>query len=175
MKTKLATFAGGCFWCMIQPFQKIPGVLKVIPGYTGGETKNPTYKQVSSGKTGHLESVQITYNPEKVKYEKLLDTFWHQINPEDEEGQFADRGVQYKTAIFYHGKEQKYKAEKSRLDLQKAGKFKNIVTKILKAKKFWPAEQYHWDYPEKHPLQYKMYKKFSGREDFIKNNWRKNE
>ena len=172
MKTKLATFAGGCFWCMIQPFQKHPGVVKVILGYTGGKTKNPTYEQVCSGKTGHLEAVQIEYEPEKIKYEKLLETFWYQINPEDAEGQFADKGTQYKTAIFYHDKEQKLAAEKSKKSLEKSGKFSQIATKILKAVKFWPAEQYHWNYPDKHPVQYKMYKKLSGREGFIENNWK---
>ena len=173
MKKKIekATFAGGCFWCMIPPFEKIPGVLEVIPGYTGGKTKNPTYEEVSSGKTGHIESVQIVYNPLKVKYETLLDIFWQQINPEDSSGQFADRGSQYKTAIFYHNESQKNKALESRKKIEKMGKFSIVSTEIRKAETFWPAEQYHWDYHKKHPAQYTFYKKMSGREDFIKKTW----
>ena len=172
-KTAKATFAGGCFWCMVPPFQKIPGVLQVIPGYAGGSVKNPTYQDVSSGKTGHMESVQIRYDPNKTNYEKLLDVFWQQINPEDAEGQFADRGSEYMTAIFYHDEKQKALALASKKSLGKSGKFRQIATKILKASDFYPAEQYHWDYHKKNPIQYQIYKKMSGREDFIEKTWQK--
>jgi len=168
-----ATFAGGCFWCMIPPFEKLSGVLKVIPGYTGGKTKNPTYEEVSSGKTGHLEGVQIFYDPKKISYEKLLDVFWHQINPEDSEGQFADRGEQYMTAIFYYDLKQKNFTIGSKKFLEKSSKFKKIATQIKPAKDFYPAEQYHWNYHKKNPIQYQIYKKISGREDFIKQTWKK--
>lgn len=170
MKEKLATFAGGCFWCMIPPFEKIEGVSKVIPGYTGGHKENPNYGEVSTGTTGHLEAVQISYNPEKVDYKKLLEAFWPNINPEDSEGQFADRGPQYRTAIFYHDEEQKQQAEKSKKELKRSRKWKNVATKIIKSTKFYPAEEYHHDYHKKNPVQYKIYKKMSGREDFIKQN-----
>ena len=172
-KIEHATFAGGCFWCMTPPFQNIPGVLKVIPGYTGGKTKNPTYEEVVSGKTGHLESVQVSFNPEKVNYERLLDIFWRQIDPEDSEGQFADRGTEYMTAIFYHNESQKNLAEKSKRSLEKLGKFKVIATKIKKVEIFYPAEEYHCDYHKKNPIGYKMYKKMSGREDFLEKTWKK--
>ena len=166
-----AIFAGGCFWCMIPPFENIDGVLEVVPGYIGGKTKNPSYEAVSTGKTGYLESVQIIYDPKKVKYRALLETFWKQIDPEDFGGQFADRGSQYKTAIFYHSKEQKEKALKSKQKIEKMKKFKEIATEIKKASTFYVAEPYHKDYHKKYPLQYKAYKKMSGREDFIKRTW----
>lgn len=171
METNLATFSGGCFWCMIQPFQSVRGVVKVIPGYTGGKTKDPSYEEVSSGKTGHLEAVQVTYNPEETNYTSLLEIFWRQIDPEDDKGQFADQGTQYKTAIFYHDETQKKEAEKSKKSLEESGKFSKVATQILPAEKFWPAEQAHWDYPKKNPVHYKLYKKFSGREAFLKKIW----
>lgn len=170
--TATATFAGGCFWCMIPPFEKLPGVLEVIPGYTGGKTKTPTYEEVSSGKTGHFEAVQITYNPKKIDYEELLDVFWRQINPEDAEGQFADKGSQYKTAIFYHDSKQKTLVFASKKSLEKSGKFKTVATEIRKAETFYPAEQYHWNYHKKNPIQYQIYKKRSGREGFLEKTWK---
>ena len=169
----IATFAGGYFWCMIPPFENLPGVLRAIPGYTGGKTKNPSYEEVVSGTTGHMESVQVFYNPKKVSYEKLLDVFWQQINPEDAGGQFADRGNQYMTAIFYHDSKQKNLAIASKKALEKSGKFKKIATRIIKAGEFYIAEQYHWDYHKKNPIQYKIYKKMSGRENFINKTWKK--
>jgi methionine-S-sulfoxide reductase len=136
-----ATFAGGCFWCMVKPFDRYEGVLKVLSGYTGGWKGNPTYEEVSSGKTGHLEAVEITFDPSKISYERLLEIFWRQIDPIDEGGQFVDRGEQYKTAIFYHSEEQKRLAEKSKKELEKSGRFKKaIATEIRPAGKFYPAE-----------------------------------
>ena len=146
-KYEKATFAGGCFWCMEPPFEQLDGVISVISGYSGGELKNPTYEQVSSGNTKHLESVQITYDPKKVTYRKLLKTFWVNVNPTDVGGQFVDRGHQYTTAIFYHNKKQKALAEKSKLYLEKKKYFKNkIVTPIREYKSFYKAENYHQDY-----------------------------
>src|SRR3989344_4526173 len=173
-KIAIATFAGGCFWCMIPPFEKLLGVISVIPGYTGGNVKNPTYESVLSGNTGHVEAIQITYNPKKISYEKLLDIFWQQIDPEDPGGQFSDRGSQYKTAIFYHTEQQKKLALKSKKTLEKIGNFKKVVTEIKPAKTFYPAEEYHWNYHKKNPIQYQIYKKLSGREDFIEKTWSKN-
>lgn len=176
MKTEKATFAGGCFWCMIPPFQKIPGVISVIAGYTGGQKENPTYDEVSTGTTGHLEAVEVTYDPDKVRYEQLLDTFWRQINPTDEGGQFADRGSQYHTAIFYHNDGQHRLAEESEKALDASGRFPNpVVTPVRPASRFYPAEEYHQDYPKKNPGRYQVYKKFSGREDFIKTKWEEKE
>ncbi len=169
---ELATFAGGCFWCMIQPFN-IYGVYGVIAGYTGGKVKNPSYKEVSTGKTGHYEAVQIKYNPKKIKYEKLLEIFWRQIDPTDDNGQFADKGLQYKTAIFYHNKNQKKIAESSKKELETSKRFnKLIVTEIKPAIKFYPAEEYHQDYYKKNTLNYNIYKSASGRDDFKDKFWR---
>jgi peptide methionine sulfoxide reductase msrA/msrB len=173
-KTKLdtATFAGGCFWCMEPPFEKLEGVKEVISGYTGGKKENPTYEEVSSGTTGHVESIQITYDPTKITYAKLLDVFWRQINPTDAGGQFADRGSQYRSIIFYHDDEQKKLAEKSKEELQKSGRFqKPIVTEIVPASRFYPAEEYHQDYYKKNPVNYKRYRNGSGREQFLENTW----
>jgi peptide methionine sulfoxide reductase msrA/msrB len=167
-----ATFAGGCFWCMEDAFQGVEGVIEVISGYTGGQKENPTYEEVSSGTTGHYEAIQITFDPSKISYEKLLNLFWRQIDPTDEKGQFADRGSQYRTAIFYHNPEQKTLAEKSKQELEKSKIFdKPLVTKIIPFTKFYQAEEYHQDYSQKSTLQYKLYKKGSGREDFIKEKW----
>lgn len=172
MVPEKATFAGGCFWCMIPPFSKIPGVTSVIAGYTGGEKPNPAYEEVSTGTTGHLEAVEITYDPSRVDYQTLLVTFWKQVNPTDTGGQFADRGSQYRTAIFYHNDEQRRLAEESKKALNAAGKFSlPIFTPILPAKPFYPAEEYHQNYPEKNPEHYAQYKKLSGREDYIKQTW----
>jgi len=168
----IATFAGGCFWCMEPPFEQLEGVIKVEAGYTGGRSGKPTYKEVSSGKTGHVEAVAVYYNPEKISYDSLLDVFWRNINPTDPGGQFADRGTQYVTAIYYHTPEQKKLAQASRSALEKSGKFEEpIVTKILPAKVFYPAEEYHQDYSQKNPFHYKRYKEGSGRAPYIKRIW----
>lgn len=169
---ELATFAGGCFWCMVKPFDQFDGIEKVVSGYIGGHVENPTYEQVCQDNTGHYEAVQITFDPAIFPYEKLLEIFWQQIDPTDEGGQFHDRGTSYKTAIFYHSEEQREKAEKSKRTLADSGRFqKEIVTSILPAKPFYEAEEYHQDYYKKHPIRYMMYRKGSGRDDFIKQNW----
>lgn len=170
---QLATFAGGCFWCMVQPFDERPGIKSVTSGYTGGDLENPTYEQVCSNKTGHVEAVQIAFDPEIMPYERLVETFWQQIDPTDQGGQFHDRGESYKTAIFYHDDQQREIAEKSKAALQASGKFsKSIATEILPAKPFYPAEDKHQSYYKKNAFHYKLYKKGSGRADFIKNNWK---
>lgn len=148
--SQLATFAGGCFWCMVSPFDELPGILKVVSGYTGGHTENPTYEEVCSDTTGHYEAVQITYDPEVFPYEKLLELFWQQIDPTDEGGQFYDRGTSYRTAIFYHTEEQRELAEQSKAALAASGRFdKPIVTPIIPASTFYEAEEYHQDYYKK--------------------------
>ncbi len=167
-----ATFAGGCFWCMEQPFQELKGVLSTTVGYTGGEKKNPTYEEVSSGLTGHTEAIEIRYDASLVTYEKLLEIFWRNIDPTAFNQQFADRGTQYRTAIFYHTEEQRQLAEISKQTLEKSGKYnKPIVTKILPVQEFYKAEDYHQNYYKKNPLHYKLYKKGSGREDYLKKTW----
>ncbi len=172
MKTEKATFAGGCFWCMELPFEKIDGVIEVISGYTGGHTEDPTYEEVSSGKTGHLEAIQITYDPSKVRYAELLAVFWKQIDPTDKAGQFVDRGSQYRTAIFYHTEEQRTIAEQSKRELEQSGRYrKPIVTGILKAAPFYPAEEYHQNYYKKNPMRYKFYRLNSGRDQFREKIW----
>jgi len=171
-----AIFAGGCFWCMEHPYEEIDGVIEVISGYTGGKEKNPTYEEISKGTTGHVEAVLIKYKPEKVSYPKLLDVFWRQIDPTDSYGQFADRGSQYKTAIFYLDNDQKRLAIKSKEKLDKSGTFqKPIVTEIRKAEKFYPAEDYHQDYYKKNSIRYKMYRFGSGRDRFLESVWAKKE
>ncbi|WP_047980090.1 peptide-methionine (S)-S-oxide reductase MsrA [Ornithinibacillus contaminans] len=168
-----ATFAGGCFWCMVEPFDQRPGIINVVSGYTGGHVENPTYEQVCSDTTGHVEAVQITFDPELMPYEQLVETFWQQIDPTDPGGQFNDRGESYQTAIFYHSEEQKEIAERSKQALEASGKFsKPVVTKILPAKPFYEAEEKHQDYYKKQSFHYRLYKKGSGREDFIKNTWK---
>jgi len=172
MTTEKATFAGGCFWCMEGPFEQLPGVVSVTSGYTGGEQPNPTYEEVSSGGSGHAEAVQIAYDPAKVTYQQLLETFWRQIDPTQPDGQFADHGSQYRTAIFYHGEEQQRLAEASRDALAASGKFaRPIVTEIAPAGPFYPAEDYHQDYYKKNPLRYNLYKAGSGRAGFLKRTW----
>jgi len=169
---KYATFAGGCFWCMEPPFEELEGVTDVITGYTGGNTENPTYEQVCSGTTGHYEAIQITYDPQKISYGKLLDVFWRHIDPTDDGGQFADRGSQYQTAVFYHDDAQKEAAEVSKKALDNSGRFdKPIATKILPHTVFYPAEDYHQDYYKKSSTRYYLYKKASGREDYLNNLW----
>ena len=168
-KMEKATFAGGCFWCMEYPFEELNGVTEVIVGYTGGHQKNPTYEEVTTGKTGHLEAVQITFDSSIITYSELLDVFWRQINPTDIRGQFADIGSQYKTAVFYHNDEQKRLAEESKEELQKSGEFQGaIVTKIIKASEFYKAEDYHQGYSQKCPIKYELYRTGSGRDAYLK-------
>jgi len=167
-----AIFAGGCFWCMEPPFSFIDGVEDVSAGYTGGHVENPTYKEVSTGKTGHYEAVRIIYNPEKVDYTRLLDIFWQNIDPTDDGGQFADRGTQYLTAIFYTSPAQKAAAEESIRKLESSGKFNEpVATAVLPAEKFYEAEDYHQDYFKKNPDYYKRYKIGSGRAGYIEKTW----
>jgi len=167
-----ATFAGGCFWCMEPPFEKLEGVREVISGYTGGHKPNPTYKEVSGGGTGHIEVVQVIYDPEKITYAELLEVFWRQIDPTDPDGQFVDRGRQYRAAVFYHNEEQKRLAEKSKEDLQKSGRYgKPIITEILPAPAFNRAEEYHQDYYKKNPIRYNFYRLNSGRDRYLKKIW----
>jgi peptide methionine sulfoxide reductase msrA/msrB len=168
-----ATFAGGCFWCMEPPFEKLDGVVDVVAGYSGGHVENPTYEQVSSGRTGHAEAVQVVYAPAKISYEELLKVFWRNIDPTDRGGQFSDRGSQYRTAIFYHNAEQKREAEESKQSLQDSGKFKGrpIITEIVAFTNFFPAEDYHQDFYKKSGIHYNSYKKLSGREGYLKKTW----
>ncbi len=170
--SSVATFAGGCFWCMESPFEKLDGVGEVISGYTGGHKKDPTYQEVSADTTGHLESVQLHFDPEKISYEELLEVFWRQIDPTDDGGQFVDRGSPYLTAIFYHDEEQKRLAEASKAALEKSGRFdKLIVTPVIAATVFYPAEDYHQDYYKTNPLRYKYYRWGSGRDKFLESVW----
>jgi peptide methionine sulfoxide reductase msrA/msrB len=169
-----ATFAGGCFWCMEPPFEKLQGVKEVLSGYTGGHKKNPTYKQVSAGGTGHVEAIQIMFDPSKITYEELLNVFWRQIDPTDPNGQFVDKGSQYRSVIFYHSEEQRKSAEKSKDDLQKSGRFnKPIITEMLPAGEFYTAEEYHQDYYKKNPIRYKFYRYNSGRDQYLEKVWGK--
>lgn len=167
-----AIFAGGCFWCMVQPFDEQPGIHSIISGYTGGSVQDPTYKQVKTGETGHYEAVQIVFEPDVFPYQKLLDLFWVQIDPTDAGGQFQDRGDQYRTAIFYHTEEQKQLAEQSKQHLEDSKRFaKPIVTDILPADTFFPAEEEHQDFYKKERKAYKEDRKQSGRDEFIEENW----
>lgn len=167
-----ATFAGGCFWCMQPPYDKLKGVVSTRVGYTGGHKKNPTYEEVSSSLTGHTEAVEILYDPELTSYQELLDVFWQNIDPTAKNRQFADVGTQYRTAIFYHNDEQRGLAVASKESLEKSGKFKGpIVTEITAATEFYPAEEYHQEYYLKNPFGYAGYKRGSGRESFLKNLW----
>jgi len=167
-----ATFAGGCFWCVESDFEKVEGVVEVISGYTGGHKENPTYEEVSSGGTGHVEAVQVLYDPKKVSYKELLDVFWRHVDPTDAGGQFVDRGSQYRTAIFYHNDEEKRLAEESKKNLENSGRFKKpIETDILKAGPFYRAEDYHQDYYKNHSVRYKYYRFASGRDQFINKAW----
>jgi peptide methionine sulfoxide reductase msrA/msrB len=169
---ELATFAGGCFWCMVSPFEELPGIHGIVSGYTGGHTDNPTYEEVCSSDTGHYEAVQITFDPSIFPYRKLLELFWQQIDPTDAGGQFHDRGQSYQTAIFYHNEQQQREAEDSKQQLAQSSRFdKPIVTPILPASRFYPAEDYHQNYHRKNPGHYKRYRKGSGREDFIEHHW----
>lgn len=169
---KQATFAGGCFWCMVKPFDSLPGIEKVVSGYTGGHVKNPTYEEVTTGTTGHTEAVQITYDPEVFKYEDLVEVYWRQTDPTDASGQFADKGDSYRPVIFYYDEEQKRIAEASKQALQDSGKFQQpIVTSIEPAQPFYEAEGYHQDFYKKNNAHYTRYSHGSGRVGFIQQNW----
>jgi peptide-methionine (S)-S-oxide reductase len=168
----LATFAGGCFWCMEPPFDRLEGVISTTSGYTGGSKDNPTYHEVSSGTTGHAEAVQVAYDPAKVSYEQLLDVFWHNVDLLDPGGQFCDRGNQYRTAIFVATPEQRQLAEASKEALADSGRFDQpIATEIVDASTFWPAEDYHQDYYEKNPIRYKFYRWNCGRDQRLAELW----
>jgi peptide methionine sulfoxide reductase msrA/msrB len=169
----VATFAGGCFWCTESDFEKVPGVVKVISGYIGGSQPNPTYENYAN--SGHVEAVQVYYNPQQVSYQELLDFFWRHVDPTDPGGQFADRGPQYRSAIFYHDAEQKRLAEKSKAALERSGRLgKPIATEIIKFSKFYPAEAYHQDFYKTHSTRYKSYRWHSGRDQFLQKVWGKN-
>ena len=171
-KREIATFAGGCFWCMEPPYDKLDGVISTTSGYTGGPEKNPTYKQVSSGQTGHAEALQIVYDPRKISYEKLLEVFWHNIDPTTPDRQFCDYGKQYRSAIFYHDEEQKRLAFESKSKVEKTKTFKEpIVTEIQPLTKFYVAEEYHQDFYQKDPVRYKTYRYGCGRDQRLKQLW----
>ena len=171
-KTKTAVFAGGCFWCTESDFEKVDGVVKAISGYTGGQVANPTYKQVSKGITAHVEAVKVLYDPNKATYENLLDVFWRHVDPTDANGQFVDRGSQYRSVIFYANEEEHRSAEASKKRLAASGRFdKRIVTDILPLGLFYPAEDYHQDYYKKHSFRYHSYRSGSGRDQFLEKVW----
>lgn len=173
-RLRKATFAGGCFWCVESDFEKVDGVVEVVSGYAGGRTENPTYEEVSSGKTGHVEAVQVIYDPEKVTYAQLLDVFWRHVDPTDAGGQFVDRGAQYRSVIFYGDEEEKAQAEASRRALESSGRFdKPIVTEIIQFTAFYRAEDYHQDYHKTNPLRYGFYRLNSGRDRFLSRAWGK--
>jgi peptide-methionine (S)-S-oxide reductase len=170
--TAHATFAGGCFWCMVHPFDQLPGVISVTSGYTGGSRKNPTYEEVSEGITGHAEAVDVVYDPAKIGYAKLLDVFWHNVDPFAKNFQFCDHGTQYRSGIFVHDENQKRLAEASRAEVQK--RFKQAIqTEITPASAFWPAEGYHQDYYKKNPVRYKFYRSSCGRDHRLEEIWGK--
>ena len=169
---ELATFAGGCFWCMVAPFENTPGVVKIVSGYAGGKTADPSYEAVATGQTDHVEAVQITFDPGKATYRQLLDLYWQQIDPTDAGGSFADRGDHYRSVIFYHDEAQKTEALASRDALGASGRFSDpIVTEIRPYTTFYPAEDYHQDFHVKNPVRYKSYRYHSGREQFIETHW----
>ena len=169
---KVATFAGGCFWCVEAEFEKLNGVSEVISGYSGGTIKHPNYKQVASGQTRHIEAVQVHYDPSVISYDALLFSFWRQINPTDDGGQFVDRGYQYKPAIFFHNQEQKLAAQQSTKDLAATGRFDSALkTDLSKFKAFYAAEDYHQDYYKKNPVRYKFYRYNSGRDKYLEKTW----
>lgn len=170
--TEKATFAGGCFWCMEAPFDSLDGVISVTSGYTGGTTQNPTYEQVSSGTTGHAEAVQVVYDPRKIRYEKLLDIFWRNIDPTVKDRQFCDHGSQYRSGIFYHSEEQRRSAVRSRELLEKNKRFREaVVTEITSAGPFYRAEEYHQHYYKKNPIRYTYYRTSCGRDKRLKELW----
>lgn len=169
-----ATFAGGCFWCMEKPFDKVDGVQATISGYTGGTEEAPTYREVAGKKTTHLEAVEVLYDPSKVTYDQLLDVFWRQIDPTDNGGQFVDRGPQYRPGIFVHDEAQREAAEKSKKALAESGRFDEpIVVEIFDAGVFWQAEEYHQNFYEKSPVRYNSYRRGSGRDQFLEKHWEK--
>jgi peptide methionine sulfoxide reductase msrA/msrB len=171
-KTKSAVFAGGCFWCTESDFEKVDGVTAVISGYTGGNLPNPAYEQVCTGSTGHVEAVQVIYDPEKITYERLLDIFWMHVDPTDSGGQFVDRGSQYRSAIFYENEEERQLAQSSKENLEASGIFKKpLATDILPLGRFYQAEDYHQDYYKKNPIRYCSYRSGSGRDQFLKDVW----
>ncbi len=171
-KTQVAVFAGGCFWCMEADFNKVDGVIEVISGYTGGQDPNPTYEEVSTGRTSHVEAVKVLYDPERVSYGQLLDVFWRHVDPTDDGGQFVDRGPQYRPVVFYRDEDQRAQAETSRKELEKSGRFSEpVVTPILKAGAFFPAEDYHQAYHRTHAMRYKLYRSGSGRDAFLERTW----
>jgi peptide-methionine (S)-S-oxide reductase len=170
--TSVATFGGGCFWCMEPPFDKLDGVLSTTSGYTGGRLANPTYDQVSAGTTGHVEVVQVAYDPAKITYAQLLDTFWRNVDPLTANRQFCDAGSQYRSAIFYHDEAQRKAAEASKTALEQSGRFeKPIVTELVAASAFYPAEEYHQDYYTKNPVRYKFYRYSCGRDKRLEEVW----
>jgi peptide methionine sulfoxide reductase msrA/msrB len=167
-----AVFAGGCFWCTEADFEKVDGVVEAVSGYTGGSVANPTYEQVSSGGTGHIEAVQVHYDPSRITYAQLLDVFWRHIDPTDPDGQFVDRGGQYRSAIFYADEQQRRMAQESKEQLEASGQFdKSIVTDILPLGPFYEAEDYHQDYYRKNPIRYRGYRSGSGRDQFLRSAW----
>ncbi|WP_303721337.1 peptide-methionine (S)-S-oxide reductase MsrA [Malonomonas rubra] len=167
-----AIFAGGCFWCMEPPFEKLPGVIAVVSGYTGGNRPNPSYKEVSAGGTGHAEAVEVTFDPQLISYQRLLEVFWQQIDPTDAGGQFVDRGKQYRSGIYPLNDDQMQQAQASKRELVASGRFKQpIITEIVQAGPFYPAEDYHQDYYKKNPLRYKYYRYGSGRDRFLDRVW----
>jgi len=169
-----ATFAGGCFWCMEPPYDKLEGVISTTVGYTGGTEESPSYEEVASGRTGHAEAVRVVFDPRRIGYEDLLEVFWKNIDPTRVNGQFADRGRQYRTAIFYHDEEQKRLAEASRKRLAESGRFReSIATEIVPAGPFYEAEDYHRDFYKKSPARYKTYRWGSGREQYLRDVWGK--
>lgn len=169
---EVATFAGGCFWCMVAPFDEMDGMIKVMSGYTGGTTINPRYKQVISGQTDHVEAVQMVFDPSLISYKELLRIFWQQIDPTDEGGQFSDRGNQYRSVIFYHNERQRQEAEESKKEIRESNRFNEpIVTSIVPAMEFHEAEEYHQDFYRKNQFRYALYRKGSGRDAFLKENW----
>jgi methionine-S-sulfoxide reductase len=171
-----ATFAGGCFWCMEPPYDKLDGVISTTSGYTGGPEENPTYEDVAYGRTGHLEAVEVLFDPQQISYEKLLEVFWKNINPTQANGQFVDRGPQYRAAIFYHDESQRKTAVASWENIRHSGRFPDpIVTEILPAGPFYPAEEYHQDYYLKNPLRYNFYRTGSGRDRFLEKIWGESE
>lgn len=167
-----AIFAGGCFWCMVKPFDSLPGILSVVSGFTGGHVPHPTYQEVTTGTTGHTEAVEITFDPEQITYEELVAIYWQQTDPTDAFGQFADRGDSYRPVIYYNSEEQRKIAEASKAALQASGRFTDqIVTTIEPAEPFYPAEDYHQDFYKKNTAHYNAYREGSGRAGFIRQNW----
>ena len=172
--TAKATFAGGCFWCMEEVYDKVPGIIATVSGFMGGQVKNPTYEQVTTGRTGHAEVVQVEYDPAQVSYARLLEVFWRNVDPTQKDGQFCDHGPHYRTAVFFHDDEQRKLAEASKAALQKNKPFKGeIVTEITRAAEFYPAEGYHQDFHLKNPTRYKFYKTGCGREARLQQLWGK--